>query len=44
MTTNAGVRIGLHRAVKRRGYEPDKMDPWYFPTIEEYQGVRHVLE
>lgn len=34
-----GVRIGLHRAVKRRGYEPDKMDPWYFPTIEEYQGL-----
>lgn len=34
-----GVRIGLHRAVKRRGYEPDKMDPWYFPTIEEYQRL-----
>ncbi|KAG2758081.1 S-adenosyl-L-methionine-dependent methyltransferase [Suillus brevipes Sb2] len=34
-----GVRIGLHRAVKKRGYEPDKMDPWYFPTIEEYQGL-----
>ncbi|KAG0704784.1 S-adenosyl-L-methionine-dependent methyltransferase [Suillus ampliporus] len=36
---DVGVRFGLHRAVKNRGYEPDKMDPWYFPTIEEYQGL-----
>ncbi|KAG1743242.1 S-adenosyl-L-methionine-dependent methyltransferase [Suillus paluster] len=34
-----GVRFGLHRAVKKRGYEPDKMDPWYFPSIAEYQGL-----
>lgn len=34
-----GVRMGLHQAIKRRGHEPDKMDPWYFPTIEEYQGL-----
>ncbi|KAF9235187.1 S-adenosyl-L-methionine-dependent methyltransferase [Melanogaster broomeanus] len=34
-----GVRAGLHHAVRKRGFNPEDMDPWYFPTIEEYQTL-----
>ena len=35
----AGVRIALHHAARKRGLNPEEMDPWYFPTVEEYQTV-----
>lgn len=35
----AGVRIALHHAARKRGLDPEEMDPWYFPTVEEYQTV-----
>ncbi|KIJ14927.1 hypothetical protein PAXINDRAFT_99731 [Paxillus involutus ATCC 200175] len=34
-----GVRSCLHHAVRKRGFDPEDMDPWYFPTIEEYQTL-----
>ncbi|KAH7925884.1 S-adenosyl-L-methionine-dependent methyltransferase [Leucogyrophana mollusca] len=34
-----GVRVGLHRALKERGCNPDEFDPWYFPSIEEYRSL-----
>jgi ubiquinone/menaquinone biosynthesis C-methylase UbiE len=32
-----GVRSSLHRALRRRGVDPLKLDPWYFPSPKEYQ-------
>ncbi|KAM6494122.1 S-adenosyl-L-methionine-dependent methyltransferase [Amanita muscaria] len=31
-----GVRSALHRVLKERGYDPDALDPWYFPSMEDY--------
>ncbi|KAJ7242864.1 cyclopropane-fatty-acyl-phospholipid synthase [Mycena haematopus] len=31
-----GVRSALHRALKSRGYDPVSLDPWFFPSVEEY--------
>ncbi|KAF9220491.1 S-adenosyl-L-methionine-dependent methyltransferase [Gyrodon lividus] len=38
-TNCIGVRICLYHAVRKRGFDPEAMDPWYFPTIEEYQTL-----
>ena len=38
---NAGVRMALHYALRKRGSNPEEMDPWYFPTVEEYQTVSY---
>lgn len=32
----ARIRNALHAALVRRGVEPRSVDPWYFPTPEEY--------
>ncbi|KAF8552760.1 S-adenosyl-L-methionine-dependent methyltransferase [Imleria badia] len=32
-----GVRTALHYTARKRGLNPEEMDPWYFPTVEEYQ-------
>jgi hypothetical protein len=32
----ARVRQGLGRALARRGLDIESLDPWYFPTAEEY--------
>ncbi|KAE8195815.1 hypothetical protein CF336_g2919 [Tilletia laevis] len=34
-----GVRMALHRAVKKRGVDPVEVDPWYFPSPEAYSNV-----
>ncbi|MET0514733.1 MAG: methyltransferase domain-containing protein [Nitrospiraceae bacterium] len=31
------VLIGLHQVLKRQGYDPDSIRPWYFPSAEEYR-------
>lgn len=31
-----GVRSHLHLALKRRNVDPDRLDPWFFPTPAEY--------
>ncbi|KAJ7366554.1 S-adenosyl-L-methionine-dependent methyltransferase [Mycena albidolilacea] len=31
-----GLRSALHRALKSRGYDPIALDPWFFPSVEEY--------
>ena len=36
---SVGVRTALHHAARKRGLNPETMDPWYFPTIEEYRTV-----
>ncbi|CAN0419351.1 unnamed protein product, partial [Hapterophycus canaliculatus] len=37
----AAVRVAMHAALWRRGVDPLKVDPWYFPTPDEY---RRLLE
>lgn len=32
----AVIRAGLAQAFMRRGLDPDAVDPWFFPTPEEY--------
>ena len=34
-----GVRSALHQVLRRRGYDPIELDPWYFPTADEYKKV-----
>ncbi|KAJ6557214.1 S-adenosyl-L-methionine-dependent methyltransferase [Mycena vulgaris] len=31
-----GVRSALHRAVKSRGHDAIPLDPWFFPSVEDY--------
>jgi len=32
------IRSAIHGALLRRGIDPARVDPWYFPTAEEYGG------
>ena len=34
-----GIRLALHSVLERRGYEPGFLDPWFFPSTEEYSKV-----
>ncbi|GAC93060.1 methyltransferase [Pseudozyma hubeiensis SY62] len=34
-----GVRSALHRAIRARGLDPDSLDPWFFPTAEQYSTM-----
>jgi len=31
-----GVRSAIHRVLSKRGYDPQVLDPWYFPSVAEY--------
>lgn len=35
----AAVRVAMHSALWRRGVDPSTVDPWYFPTAEEYRTL-----
>ncbi len=35
----AAVRTALHAQLAARGIDPTALDPWYFPTPEEYTAV-----
>jgi trans-aconitate methyltransferase len=32
------IQTALHSALKQRGIDPDLINPWYFPTVEDYQS------
>ncbi|KAH0586128.1 hypothetical protein J132_01411 [Termitomyces sp. J132] len=34
-----GVRSTLYHVLRRRGYDPVSRDPWYFPSVEEYEKL-----
>lgn len=34
----AKITTALHTAFKKRGIDPDPINPWYFPTVEDYQS------
>ncbi|KAJ7457682.1 S-adenosyl-L-methionine-dependent methyltransferase, partial [Mycena galericulata] len=31
-----GVRSALHSVLKSRGHNPSPLDPWFFPSVEDY--------
>jgi trans-aconitate methyltransferase len=33
------IRIALHDSLRRRGIDPWTVDPWYYPTAEEYSDL-----
>jgi trans-aconitate methyltransferase len=33
------IRSALHGALRRRGIDPVSIDPWYYPTLEEYSQM-----
>ncbi|CAL1713411.1 unnamed protein product [Somion occarium] len=34
-----GVRSALHEVLRKHDYNPTELDPWYFPTVEEYRDL-----
>ena len=32
------IRTACHEVLTSRGVDPDAHDPWYFPTVDDYQG------
>lgn len=38
-----GIRSHLHRIMIERGIDPVPLDPWYFPSDEEYREVSLVF-
>ncbi|PBK74633.1 cyclopropane-fatty-acyl-phospholipid synthase [Armillaria solidipes] len=34
-----GIRGALYKALKTRGYDAGAMDPWYFPSVEDYTEI-----
>jgi SAM-dependent methyltransferase len=35
----SGIRSTLHAVLRRRGYDPVALDPWYFPSVASYRKV-----
>ncbi len=33
------IRSALHAALRRRGIDPETIDPWYYPSPEEYSAL-----
>ncbi|KAK4684004.1 hypothetical protein P7C73_g6201, partial [Tremellales sp. Uapishka_1] len=33
------ARSGCHQVLKQEGVDPDTVDPWYFPTVKQYQTL-----
>jgi trans-aconitate methyltransferase len=33
------IRTALYAALRRRGVDPEPVDPWYYPTVEEYSAL-----
>jgi SAM-dependent methyltransferase len=33
----AALRAALHAVVRARGIDPETVDPWFFPTVEDYR-------
>jgi SAM-dependent methyltransferase len=33
------IRSALHSGLRRRGVDPARIDPWYFPSVEEYSKL-----
>ncbi len=33
------IRAGLHASLRRRGIDPEAIDPWYYPSPDEYSAL-----
>ncbi|HET8563273.1 MAG TPA: methyltransferase domain-containing protein [Candidatus Binatia bacterium] len=33
------IRSALHASLRRRGIDPTRIDPWYYPSVEEYSRL-----
>ena len=33
------IRSALHKALRKRGIDPVPIDPWYYPSVEEYSKL-----
>ncbi len=43
VTFSVGVRGAIHEVLRRHGVDPIPLDPWYFPTVAQYNTVRSLL-
>ncbi|KAL5520036.1 hypothetical protein ACEPAG_1696 [Sanghuangporus baumii] len=34
-----GVRSSIYTVLRRSGFDPESLDPWYFPSVEDYKRV-----
>ncbi|EJC98010.1 S-adenosyl-L-methionine-dependent methyltransferase [Fomitiporia mediterranea MF3/22] len=34
-----GLRSSMHAVLRKRGLDPESLDPWYFPSTDEYRKV-----
>ena len=32
----------MHAALRNKGIDPIPLDPWYFPTPQQYDAVSHL--
>jgi SAM-dependent methyltransferase len=37
-----GIRSTIHSVLRSKGHNPEALDPWYFPTGEEYSKVNSL--
>lgn len=39
LRSSVGIRAALHYALRTRGHDPSLLDPWYFPSADEYKAL-----
>lgn len=39
----AAIRVAMHTTLRRRGIDPIEVDPWYFPTPEEFRMLLEAV-
>lgn len=44
MICRCGVRGALHHAIRAKGINPIHLDPWYFPTANQYEKVKSLYD
>ena len=40
---SVGFRSAIYQVLKSRGYDPVQLDPWYFPSVEDYRKVWRAI-
>lgn len=38
-----GIRSALHDVLRSKGCDPEELDPWFFPSMEDYVKVTHFI-
>ena len=42
--TCTGMITAIHAVLRKRGYDPRPVHPFYFPTVQEYKMVRRISQ